>query len=305
MAIEGAGNTGVVDPGTQGVTNTAVQPGAAPGSTQQPANSQQPQPGHQPVASPGTQPGDQSGQDDARYRGLIGDVQKERKARQQAESQLTELKNRFDEMDRRLKAAAGVPGDTDQARDKLREQFKQVFPEAAWLFDLTDEQREALRAAPSAINKVKEQEDREWAQRGHVYKEGVSEQIAEALSVEKLSEVQATQAHELFAGWFRDTVVKELDASDGEKSETLRRYQRNDQTLVTDFVKAWKANWVEPARRQAVAGNVNRASQRVPDSTGRNAVISAPNRPKQGASLDERLQFITDNLKEQGVQFGR
>lgn len=266
-------------------------------TTQAQGGSQQ----QQQQGQPGTQPGQQSGQDDPRFRGITADLQKERRARQTAEQSLQALQSRFDEMDRRLKAAAGVdPSGTDQAREKLREQFKTVFPELAWMFDLSDEERDAMRQAPRALGSVQQQEQREWTQRGNVYKDAVSTQIADALNVEKLSDQQAAQVHRLFAGWFQETVEKELQASEGQSSATLDRYERNDQALVTDFVKAYRANWIDPARRQATAGIVNRASQRVPDSTGRNAVISSDRRPKPGSSLDEKLQFVTDSMKEQG-----
>lgn len=207
------------------------------------------------------------------------------------------------EANRKILALAGGGTDQNDKSAKVKEEFLKLYPQLEPLLGLTKDQIAALTETPRHLDRVTQQEQREAAKHGKAQIAIISSRVADVIGAEKLTDDQQTDLRDNFAAWFRNKAQKELQASNGESSETLRRYEEGDEALLDEFVKRYTANWVEPARRKATAGITNRTNTRVPDSTGRSQVSSVK-RPETFKSLDERIEYGAKLLKEQGHQFG-
>lgn len=281
-------------------TNAGAQGGQQqPAGT--PAGQQGGNGGQQGSASPAGQQGSQQ-PDDARYRGLTTDLQRERRTRQQYERELAAAKAEAQQYQRQVAALAGVrqPAEGEQETREIQERFLKVFPQFRALVNLSPEQLQEVLTGGPAARYAAQAEAREWVNRGRGYLSVAGEQVAQALGVDKLSEHQSNIVRDNFAGWFKSVVEAELAASGGEHSATLQRYEQEDETLVSDFVTFFTNELIAPARRQSVAANVNRASQRVPNSAGRAPVTTSVARPTAFKNDDERLDYMAKIAREQG-----
>ena len=83
-------------------------------------------------------------EDDPRAKGMIADLQRERKARQDFEKRLTESDARATERDRQIAALTNsrIPSKEEADASEIKERFAQLFPH---LGGLTEEDVEALR----------------------------------------------------------------------------------------------------------------------------------------------------------------
>ncbi len=123
------------------------------------------------------------------------------------------------------------------------------------------------------------------------------------MNQDKLEPEQEADLRDSFTSWFKGRAEQELNASDGQTSKTLQRYEDGDGTLLDEFVSRYVKTWVEPARRVSTARVVNR-TRPTPNSGGR-AQVTTLQRPDKFKSMDERLDFAVGLAKERGVQFGR
>lgn len=218
--------------------------------------------------------------------------------RQQIEQQLADAQ-------RRIAALAGVqpPDPNADKMQQVKDAFFQMFPQFKHLASLTDEQIQQLIQTPQHVARVSEAESREWTRLGRTSLNTVYEQVADALGADSLTDDQKADLQSGFSNWFQSKVRAELDASGGETSATLDRYEQQDPTLIAEFVKRFTSGWVDPARRKVTQQAVSRA-RAVPNSQGR-APVSSLQRPEKFNTLDERLDYAAKLAKERGVQFGR
>lgn len=223
-----------------------------------------------------------------------------------AETARKDLESKLAAADARVRALAGVePTDPGQAKiDAVRQNFSQVFPELAWLLELSPEEREALRQAPNAAESARAAELRGWTKHGDTAVEYLGDRIADAYGADKLSPEQAAGVRENFTNWLQAKIQPELNATQGRESATLARYERGDNSLYDEFVTQFTKQWVEPARRTAVAGQTSRIRP-VPDSRGRGQVTSQLQRPGADASLDDRIAYASKLFQERGGRFDR
>lgn len=225
----------------------------------------------------------------------------------QAESnRARDLERQLTEAQGRIRALAGVePTDPGQQKlEAVRQQFFQLFPQFAKIAELNEEQLDRLLSAPNAVEAAQAAELRGWTKHGDTSVEYLTDKIAGAYGAESLNEQQSAGVRESFTNWLGAKIQVEIDQSGGRDSATLKRYERGDNSLLDEFVTHFTKQWVEPARRTAVSQETRRIRP-VPDSRGRGQVTSTLQRPKENASLDERLDYAVNRLKEQGVQFGR
>jgi hypothetical protein len=218
----------------------------------------------------------------------------------------TQLKAQFDDLDRRFKLAiGGTPADEKtQKSEAVKEAFFQMFPAAKRLFSLPDDQLERLLQTPDAVAQTTAAEQRQWERHGNQALTYIGDRIADALHLEKLDTDAVEDIRPVFSRWLKSEIQKELQTSNGEKSDTLRRYEDSDQSLFDAFATHYTKRWVDPARRSSAAQTTNR-TRPVPDSRGRNAVASSVARPDKFNSLDERIEYAAKLAKERGVQFGQ
>lgn len=224
---------------------------------------------------------------------------------QQTNAQLLTTQQELASERKRVQALAGVtPQDpNEQNAEKVRNAFYEMFPAFKHFAKLSDEQIQQLVSTPDRMQDISQAEQRRWQQHGNQQVAAISEQVADALGMDKLSPRQESTLRTSFTAWLKSTAGAEFQASNGQGSDTLRRYEDGDSTVIESFVKEYVADFITPARRQATAQTINR-NRPVPNSGGRSQVTS-PARPETFKDLDERIAYGAELFKERGGSFGR
>jgi hypothetical protein len=226
-------------------------------------------------------------------------ITEETRKRQEAEA-------RYQESQRRVAALSGVQL-PDPNADKVaqsREALMTLFPQLRKFEHLTDEQLDRVLQTPEYVERANANDVQNWTRHGRQQLGVLHSDIATALNQDTLTDDQKTDVGESFKSWFKATVAKELEATGGEQSATLQRYEDGDVTLINEFSKRYIAAWVTPARRQVTAQQTAR-SGRVPNSAGRAQVTTSVKRPDSFKTLDERMDYAAELYKERGGSFGR
>lgn len=241
MAIEGQAD--VVDggaPPSAGAEKPAVgQPGA-----------------EKPAAVAGAPP-EKTRDYDREIAGFKADLIKERKARQQYETDLAAARAETAAEKRRVQALAGVnpKSDAETEDDAVRARFKVLYPHLA---DLTAEDIKAIREQQAAAGTFAETTQHYWQQHGRQMVSGVVQAIEKELGG-KLTERQAKR------------IAAEYVREAENNPEFLDRHEKGDKTLIVEFAKQLSEDWFEPARRK-VTQQESQRFRPVPSGQGRSIV---------------------------------
>lgn len=217
-------------------------------------------------------------------------------------SRAAELEAAVAERDRKIAALAGVtpPDAGTEKAEKVREAFfglPGIGARMKKLMDLPDDQFQALMETPGQLTNLNNETQSRWAAHSDRQISTISEHIAEALGVDNLDADQTAEVRVSFARWIKAKAQAEFDSTGDMPS--AKRYEAGDPKLLQEFSTAFTKRWAEPARRAAVATNVNRARP-IPNSGGRSAVTSVV-RPAAFKTLDERLDYAANLARERGV----
>lgn len=241
----GSGGGSTAPAGTGAATSGAAGAGAS-GST---------------GASGGTTPGAAGPaarfEDDPRYKGVLNDLQKERRARQERDGRLTSLQAQLDEASRRVAALAGVnqPSAQEVADEQVRERFRQLYPQ---LGSLSDEKIERLLALADNADSLEAATTNHWTSLATRMLDGVKTEMSKAMG----GELTPRQIQKLERAYYSEAQSN---------PEFLRRHENGDQSLISEFVKEYMEDFVEPGRRKALAAEEARM-RRVPNSRDRSVV---------------------------------
>ena len=211
---------------------------------------------------------------------------------------------RYQEAQRRVAALSGVqqPNPQDEKVAQSREALMTLFPQLRKFENLSDEQLDRVLQTPEYVERANANDVQNWTRHGRQQLGVLHSDVAAAIGAETLTDDQKSDVGESFKSWFKATVGKELEATGGERSATLQRYEDGDQTLINEFSKRYIANWITPARRQVTAQQTARVNQRVPNSGGR-AQVTGVKRPDTFKTLDERMDYAAELYKERGGSF--
>ena len=217
-------------------------------------------------------------------------------------SRAAELEGQLAEERRRVAALAGTaPQDPGTEKsEKIKEAFfglPGIGSRMKALMDLPDDQFAALMATPGQLSTLNNETTSRWAAHSDRQIATISEHIAESLGVESLDQEQQDEVRVSFARWIKNKAQAEFDATG--QMPSAKRYEAGDPKLLQEFSTAFAKRWTVPARRGAVATNVNRARP-VPSSGGRQMTTSVQ-RPAAFTSLDERIDYAANLAKERGV----
>lgn len=237
------------EPGAEGGGENTPPP-AAPGADPN-APPAQPDPGRRPVENTA---------EAERQRGMLADLQKERRARQAIETERESLRAQLAAEQKRVRFLAGAePQSEDEAQHAaIRAQFAKVFPGLA---KLTDAQIEKFTALVEKGDNLDAAANHQWQMHSRNMLGQLSAELSEAIGGEP-TERQSKAVAQAFAN---------LCESD---EATRLRYESGDPKLIKEFVAQWKEDWYDTARRQVTADTVNR-QRRVPNGRDRSAVGSA------------------------------
>ena len=196
-------------------------------------------------------------EDDPRAKGMLADLQKERKARQDFERRVTEADARTAEKARQIAALTNSRQlTTDEAQaNEIRESFNRYFPH---LGGLTAEDVDALKELRGQSSELQAAVKHHWTE----HSKGMLAKV-----YEKLGATTPKQQRKITALY-----VAEAEAY----PEFLQRHDAGDTTLIDEFVKSYEEDIAEPIRRKAIASEVSRhravpsgGSRTLPDTGGK------------------------------------
>ena len=209
-------------------------------------------------------------EDDPRAKGMLADLQRERRARQEFERKVTEAETRAAERDRQIAALTNsrAPSTEELDAQAVRDRFNQLYPH---LGELTPEDIKALRELRAQQGQVQQAIDRQWSDHSKRMLDSVFAKISETEG-----ELSPQQRRAITALYVADAEAY---------PEFMPRHDAGDKTLVDEFVKAYIENHVEPVRRRAVANEVTR----------HRAVPSGGNRTLPGGKTVDIKDLVKDD----------
>ncbi len=246
----GGGGTGTGSTGTGSPNGDGAKPGVSGQGTTTGTGTAQPDTGggNKPVAK---------FEDDPRFKGVLGDLAKERKARQTAEARATERDAAYSAERRRVLALAGAEprSEQDSADEAVRERFKQLYPK---LGTLSDDKIDRLLALADNADQMEAATTHHWQAHAQKMVGSVVASMQKALG----GDLTERQQGKLARAYYQEAQSN---------PEFLARHEAGDPKLVEEFVKEYVEDFVEPGRRKALADEQTRL-RRVPSSRDRSVV---------------------------------
>lgn len=225
--------------------------------------------------------------------GLTNDLAKERKQRQAFEAQATQFQTELAAERRRVQALAGVTPQSaeDTEAAEIRARFGKVFNQEQLLeqLGLSKEDIEDMKAARAERANSQATSDHYWNRHAQSMVDSAASEIAKHYGG-NLSEKQ------------KATITRAYVLRAQEDPAFYERHENGDKTLAAEFAKEWVDEWFEPAKRTALAANVDRFRQ-VPGGKDRNIVNQGEkkidvNDPKAVEDM------LVAGFRERGGSFG-
>lgn len=252
--------------------------------------------GDQPAGGTGTAKPDAGGakpaakfEDDPRFKGVLGDLAKERKARQVAEAKAAERETAYATERRRVLALAGAEprSEQDAADEAVRERFKQLYPK---LGGLDDAKIDRLMQLADRADSLEAATENHWKSHARKMLDGAIAGMQKALGGD-LTDRQKAKLEKAY--------TQEAQSN----PEFLARHEAGDAKLVEEFVKEFVEDFVEPGRRKALADEQNRM-RRVPSSRDR-SVVGTGGKKLDLNKDDDFAEAALAAYKQHGGEFGR
>lgn len=225
-------------------------------------------------------------EDDPRYKGVFGDLQKERKSRQDVEKRFTELEASSKERQRQIEALTGVraPSKDEADLEEVRSRMIQLFPGLAKLSDAQmAEKLDQVLAQGESLNAANQNY---WTRHGTQMLDSVHQEIAKEM------------------GDLNDRQKKRINAAYVAEAESdpqfLARHDRGDKTLIAEFVKNYLEDFVEPVKRKVTASEAGRFRP-VPGGRDR----SVPTQGDKPIDVKDDKAVMDFIMKSRQGQFGR
>lgn len=195
-----------------------------------------------------------------------------RETRENLERQFAEEKTRYQTelsaMQNKLRILAGVEAPPNPEVEAVRQQFTRLYPGLAKLDGRADVIEQFLEKADA----IEQQTNHYW----NTYTRQTLDKLfslAEESYGAPLTDQGKATLHSSFVGFVQSS------------PEIQARYAE-DPNLVVEFWKAFSSNFIDPVRRNTVAGAANRAPHGLPQDTPAGAPQTTPSPRLNG--LDER-----------------
>ena len=218
-------------------------------------------------------------EDDPRAKGMLADLQRERRARQEFERRATEFETRAAERDRQIAALTNsrTPTEAEATDQAVRDRLEQLYPQ----LKASPDGHEAL--TQDEILALRETVKHHWSAHSRRMLDSVYEKIGA-----EMGELTPRQRRNITAAYIADAE---------ESSEFMRRHDAGDKTLIEEFVKAYIEDTVEPVRRKTIASEVTR-SRAVP-SGGNRTLPNMGGKPIDIKDDKAVMDFIMESRKGQ------
>ena len=223
-----------------------------------------------------------------RNRGILEDLKRERKARQDSESRYTAIKAQHEQAERRIRALAGVdtPSAEEADAEVVRKQFAKFFPQLA---GLTAEDIQALQDLKNQAAGIQEATTHHYTLHGRRMLDSVTGAIQKNIG----GTLTARQVARIERAY-----VQEAESN----PEFLARHDAGDPKVVEEFVKDYIEDFFEPARRKVLQTEVDR-QRRVP--SGRDRSVAGIGGKKIDFNDPKAVeQALVDSFKAHGGAFG-
>lgn len=234
----------------------AEVPAGTPASGATPDPKASPDAGVKPAAS---QP-EYKWDEDARTKGMLADLKKEREARQTHERKLAEYENTTKEDRRRIAALAGIttPSKEQADTDAIRAKILELYPELAELGSISD-----MKKA------IEDQQVQTYAS----HSSRMVDQIFKGIASE-YGDLTERQKQRIF-----DLYVRENERS----PEIHARHNQGDPKLIDEFVKGMIEDLVDPIKKKTQASETARFRP-VPGGRDRSTPLKGE-KPKTGEDM--------------------
>lgn len=271
---------------------TPGTPEATPGT---PTPTPTPSPTPTPTPTPEPTPGTKGGEDwEKRFKGIQGDLSKERKARQQYETDLKAARAEVAREQQRVRALSGVetltPEDAELEEVRARAS-KALTPD--WILKqlgLTKEEIEEMKAAKTDRARLADMEQHYWGKHGTAMVASVTKELSKEFGGD-LTKRQI------------DTITQAYVFRAQQDPEFLKRHETGDETLITEFAKDWIEDWFEPARRKVTATEAGRFR---PVPNGKDRSIVNHGEKKIDVNDPKAVEdVLVAGFRERGGEFGR
>jgi len=243
--------------------NDPVVPEAPPAA---PVESGNPNPSPSPTPNPAPAGNADAGTWEREKRGLIGETQKERQARQRLEGELTSLRSQHELAQKRIQSLAGINPKSDQESEDeaIRQAFADKFPDLA---SLTKEDIEALRNVGTQTASLKASQDAMWKKHTIQVLGSIHTKVAERLNadVKDITERQKSSLRREYLAFIEENQYAGKDY--------ISRHEDGDESLFDEFVDAYMKDWEDPIRRKVTSTEINR-SRPLPSGKGRSIATS-------------------------------
>lgn len=212
----------------------------------------------------------------------------------------TQAETRAAELQRQVQALTSTVPKDEQAQkaEVIQEQFYKMFPWAKSFKDLSDDQIQKLLDTPTQVESANQFVNQGWERHAKQMTGTLIDDVSQVLGGKLDADSQSDL--KIAFGSFIQREVQKAEKT-GEIGADLQKYIDGDESVVKDFAKKWTDRWFTPARRQVTSQEVNR-SKRVPNSSGRSQQTQVE-RPQKFNTIEDRLNFLADKAKEEGVRF--
>ena len=197
--------------------------------------------------------------DDKRFAGLTADLQKERKARQNFETQFKDHQARLAERDRQIAALTGArtPSAEDAEMDEVRKQFGKLYPGLA---KLDDKAIERLLSVAQNADRLEEATNNHWQR----HSSNMTDSLVKEVSDEIGSDLTPRQRNAVIAAYIQEAE---------NNPEFLEKHERGDVAQLKQFAKDWTSDWFTAAQRKVSSTEANR-NRPVPRSGDRSVTTT-------------------------------
>lgn len=250
-----------------------------------------------PAAAAGTPPPSQFTYPEDRSNWVRPDVLKNaERLNNKTAGEIENLRREVLARDRRIAALAGVaPPDPDQAEaEKVANAFYSL-PQFAHLRHVTPELLERLGRLAHESSSLTEARDHVYNQQADRFLTSMDRAFAEEIGAESLTPGQQRKLRAAFGAWVPDRQVDPEGHAAFDK-----RYNAGDETLITEFLKEFATDVLEPARRQATVPIAQRRP--VPQGGRSTPVVSQAQKPDYSKmTVDQML----DSAEKEAERVGR
>ena len=206
-------------------------------------------------------------EDDPRAKGMLADLQRERRARQEFERRVVTAETISAERERQFAALTNsrTPTEAEATDQAIRERLEQLYPQLKTpLYDRDELTQEEIAALRDTVK-------HHWSAHSRRMLDSVYEKIGA-----EVGELTPRQRRKIAAAYI-------ADAEDS--PAFIQRHDAGDQTLIDEFVKAYIEDTVEPVRRKTIANEVTRSR----------AVPSGGNRTLPGGKTVDIKDLVKDD----------